>query len=52
MSTFYVKENYTIWLYMLKYCFEKGLKFKKIHHLIYAEQSDFMKSYINWMFNK
>ena len=27
---------------MLKYCFEKGLKLKKIHYLIYAEQSDFM----------
>ena len=31
---------------MLKYCFEKELKFKKIHYVIYAKQSDFMKSYI------
>ena len=46
MSTFYDKKNYTISLYMLKYCLEKGLKVKKIHHVIYAEQSDFMKSYI------
>ena len=46
MSTFYDKKNYTILLYMLKYCLEKGLKFKKIHYVIYAEQSDFMKSYI------
>lgn len=32
---------------MLKYCLEKGLKFKKIHYVIYAEQSDFMKPYIS-----
>ena len=31
---------------MLKHCLETGLKFKQVHHLIYAEQSDFMKSYI------
>ena len=59
MSTFYDKKNYTISLHMLKYCLEKGLKLKKIHYVIYAEQSDFMKPYIffeswekNWMFNK
>ena len=46
MSIFYDKKNYTISLYMLKYCLEKRLKFKKIHHVIYAEHSDFMKSYI------
>ena len=44
MSTFY----YTISLYMLKYCLEKGLKLKKNHYVIYAEQSDFMKSYITF----
>ena len=33
-------------LYMLKYCLEKELIYKKIHHVIYAEQSDFMKPYI------
>ena len=32
---------------MLKYCLEKGLKLKKIHDVIYAEQSGFMKSYIS-----
>ena len=46
MSTFYDKKNYTISLHMLKYCLEKGLKLKKIHYVIYAEQSDFMKPYI------
>ena len=29
MSRFYEKANYTISLYMLKYCSEKGLKQKK-----------------------
>ena len=47
MSTFYDKKNYTISLHMLKYCLKKGLKFKKIHYVIYAEQSDFMKPYIS-----
>ena len=46
MSTFYDKKNYTISLHMVKYCLEKGLKLKKIHYVIYAEQSDFMKPYI------
>ena len=46
MLTFYDKQNYTISLHMLKYCLEKGLKFRKIHYVIYAKQSDFMKSYI------
>ena len=46
MSTFYDKKNYTISLHMVKYCLEKGLKLKKIHYVIYAEQSDFMKLYI------
>ena len=48
MSTFYDKENHTISLCMLKYCLEKGLKLKNIHHVIYAEKSDFMKSYITF----
>ena len=48
MSTFYDKKNYTISLFMLKYCLEKGLKLKKIHYVIYAKQSDFMKPYINF----
>ena len=43
MSTFYDKKNYTISLHMLKYCLEKGLKLKKIHYVIYTEQSDYMK---------
>ena len=46
MSTFYDKKNYTISLYMLKYCLKKGLKLKKIHYVIYTEQFDFMKPYI------
>ena len=48
MSTFYDKENHTISLCMLKHCLEKGLKLKNIHHVIYAEKSDFMKSYITF----
>ena len=46
MSTCYDKKNYTISHHMLKYCLEKGLKLKKIHYVIYADQSDFMKPYI------
>ena len=46
MSSFYEKKSYTISVYILKYCLEKGLILKKIHHVIYAEQSDFMKPYI------
>ena len=46
MSSFYDKKSYTISVYILKYCLKKGLILKKIHHVIYAEQSDFMKSYI------
>ena len=46
IKTFYDKKNYIILLYMLKYCPEKGLKLKKIHHVIYPEQSHFMNSYI------
>ena len=38
----------TISLYMRKYCLEKGSILKKIHHVIYAEQSDFMKPYITF----
>ena len=49
MASFYDKKNYTISLYALKYCLEKGLIVKKIHHvIIYAEQSDFMKPYITF----
>ena len=48
MSTFYDKKNYTISRFMLKYSLEKGLKLKKIHYLIYAKQSDFMKPYIKF----
>ena len=49
MASFYDKKNYTISLYTLKYCLEKGSIFKKIHHvIIYAEQSDFMKPYITF----
>ena len=47
MSTFFDKKNYTISAYMLKYCLRKGLKLKKLHQLIYATQSNFMKSYIS-----
>ena len=43
MSTCYDKKNYTISHHMLKYCLEKGLKLKKIHYVIYTEQSDYMK---------
>ena len=32
---------------MLKYCLRKGLKLKKIHQVIYAKQSNFMKYYIS-----
>ena len=32
---------------MLKYCLRKGLKLKKIYQVIYAKQSNFMKSYIS-----
>ena len=46
MSTCYDKKNYTLSHHMLKYCLEKGLKLKKIHYVIYAEQSDYMKPYI------
>ena len=48
MSTFHDKENYTISLHMLKYCLKRGLKLKKIHHVIYAEHSDFIKSYVTF----
>ena len=48
MSLFYDKKNYTISLYMLKYCLEKGLILKKIHHVIYPKQSDFMEPYITF----
>ena len=48
ISTFYDKELYTILLCMLKYSFKKGLKLKEVHHVIYAEQSDFMKPYITF----
>ena len=47
MSTFYDKKNYTLSPHMLKYCLEKGLKLKKIHHPKYSEQSDLMKPYIS-----
>ena len=33
---------------MLKYCLKKGLTFKKIHYVVYAEQSGLMKSYITF----
>ena len=33
---------------MLKYCLEKGTIVKKVHHVTYAKQSDFMKPYINF----
>ena len=46
LLTFYEK-NYTISLDILKYCLEKGLKLKKIHYVIYTEQSNFMKPYIS-----
>ena len=48
MSAFYDKENYNISLLMLKYCLEKGTILQKIHHVIYAKQSEFMKPYINF----
>ena len=47
MSKFYDKKNYFISLHMLKYCLRKGFKLKKIHRVIYAKQSNFMKSYIS-----
>ena len=43
MLTFYEKKKKAISLHMLKYCLEKGLKFKKIHYVMYTEQSNFMK---------
>ena len=46
MSTFYDKKNYTISIYMLKYCLKKGLTLKTMHYVIYTEQFDFMKPYI------
>ena len=42
-----MKKKYTIPLHILKYCLEKGLKLKKIHYVIYTEQSNFMKPYIS-----
>ena len=48
MSTYYDKKNYPISPLNLKDCLEKGMIFKKIHHVIYAKQSDFMKPYINF----
>ena len=48
MSSFYDKKNYTISPYMLNYCLEKRLILKKIHHVIYTEQSDFLKPYITF----
>ena len=47
ISTFYDKENYALSLHLLKYCLQKGLKLKKIHHVISAEQSDIMKPHIS-----
>ena len=47
MSTFSDKKNYTVSLHMLKYCLRKELKLKKILKVIYAKQSNFMKSYIS-----
>ena len=41
-----IKKNYTISLINLEYCLEKGLKLKKIHYVIYAKQTNFMKDYI------
>ena len=46
ISSFYDKKSYTISVYILKYCLKKGLILKKIHNVIYAEQSDVMKPYI------
>ena len=48
MSTFYDQENCIISLCMLKYCLKKRLKFKKIHYMVSAEPSGFMKSYITF----
>ena len=39
MSSFYDKKSYTISNYILKYCLKKGLILKKIHQVIYTEQS-------------
>ena len=47
MLTFYDKKNYTLSLHMIKYCLEKELKLKRIHYVIYAEESDIMKPYIS-----
>ena len=43
MSKFYDNKNYTLSLYMLNYCFKKRIKTKRIHYVIYAEQSNSMK---------
>ena len=48
MSTFYDKENYKISFINLQYCLKKELKLKKVHHVTYAKQIDFMKSDINF----
>ena len=47
ISTFYDKKNYTLSLHMLRHCLRKGLKLKKIYQVMYAKQSNFMKSYIS-----
>ena len=41
-----IKKNYTISLINLECCLEKELKLKKIHYVIYAKQTHFMKDYI------
>ena len=46
MSTATNKYNYTISLLMLQYVLKKGMKLKKIHHVIFAKQTDFIKPYI------
>ena len=48
MSRFYDKKNFTISLHMLEYCLRKGLKLKNIHQVIYAKQSNYMKSYVSF----
>ena len=45
MSTFYDLHYITL---HAKVLLKKGLKLKKIHYVIYAEQSDFTKSYITF----
>ena len=47
MSTFYDKKNYTTSLHMQQYCLRKVLKIKKIHSVISAKQSDFVKRYVS-----